>query len=167
MGIEKFSDLQVWREAHQLVLRVYEITRKFPSDERFGLISQMRRAALSIPANIAEGFKRRGLQDKIQFYNTAPGSLEELKYFFIVSKDLITSTRMPTNLHAPTWLPGCSMVSLPAPNAANMPPNPYSLSPTPAPHEPPLDMFGADAVERWFTEKEIGEVVEFANRTSA
>jgi len=88
MGVEKFSDLQVWQEAHQLVLRVYEITRKFPSDERFGLVSQMRRAALSIPANIAEGFKRRGLQDKIRFYNTAEGSLEELKYFFIVSKDL-------------------------------------------------------------------------------
>jgi len=88
MGLEKFSDLQVWQKAHQLVLRVYEITRIFPSDERFGLMSQMRRAALSIPANIAEGFKRRGLQDKIRFYNTAEGSLEELKYFFIVSKDL-------------------------------------------------------------------------------
>jgi four helix bundle protein len=88
MGIEKFSDLQVWQEAHQLVLRVYEITRKFPNDEKFGLVSQMRRAAISIPANIAEGFKRRGLQDKIRFYNTAEGSLEELKYFLIVSKDL-------------------------------------------------------------------------------
>jgi len=88
MGIDKFTDLQVWQEAHQLVLRVYEITRKFPNDEKFGLVSQMRRAALSIPANIAEGFKRRGLQDKIRFYNTAEGSLEELKYFFIVSKDL-------------------------------------------------------------------------------
>ena len=88
MGVEKFSDLQVWQEAHQLVLRVYDITRKFPNDERFGLVSQMRRAALSIPANIAEGFKRRGLQDKIRFYNTAEGSLEELKYFFILSKDL-------------------------------------------------------------------------------
>ncbi|MBM3151791.1 MAG: four helix bundle protein [Chloroflexi bacterium] len=88
MSVEMFTDLQVWQEAHQLVLRVYEITRKFPSDERFGLVSQIRRAALSIPANIAEGFKRRGLQDKIRFYNTAEGSLEELKYFFIVSKDL-------------------------------------------------------------------------------
>jgi four helix bundle protein len=88
MGVEKFTDLQVWQEVHQLVLRVYEITRKFPNDEKFGLVSQMRRAALSVPANIAEGFKRRGLQDKIRFYNTAEGSLEELKYFFVVSKDL-------------------------------------------------------------------------------
>ena len=88
MSIEKFTDLQVWQEAHQLVLRVYAITRNFPNDEKFGLVSQMRCAALSIPANIAEGFKRRGLQDKIRFYNTAEGSLEELKYFFIVSKDL-------------------------------------------------------------------------------
>jgi len=88
MGVEKFSDLQVWQDAHQLVLRVYDITRRFPNEEKFGLVSQMRRAALSIPANIAEGFKRRGLQDKIRFYNTAEGSLEELKYFFIVSKDL-------------------------------------------------------------------------------
>lgn len=88
MSVEKFTDLQVWQEAHQLVLRVYDVTRKLPNDEKFGLVSQMRRAALSIPANIAEGFKRRGLQDKIRFYNTAEGSLEELKYFFIVSKDL-------------------------------------------------------------------------------
>lgn len=65
MSVEKFTDLQVWQEAHQLVLRVYDVTSKFPNDEKFGLVSQMRRAALSIPANIAEGFKRRGLQDKI------------------------------------------------------------------------------------------------------
>lgn len=65
MSVEKFTDLQVWQEAHQLVLRVYDVTSKFPTDEKFGLVSQMRRAALSIPANIAEGFKRRGLQDKI------------------------------------------------------------------------------------------------------
>ncbi len=88
MAIEKFTDLEVWKEAHRLVLRVYEITKKFPDDEKFGLISQMRRAAVSIPANLAEGFKRRGLQDKIRSYNIAEGSLEELKYFFMLSKDL-------------------------------------------------------------------------------
>ena len=71
-----------------MVLRVYNVTRKFPDVERFGLVSKMRRAAISVAANIAEGFKRRGLQEKIRFYNTAEGSLEELKYFFIVSKDL-------------------------------------------------------------------------------
>jgi len=67
---------------------VYKVTKGFPGDERFGLISQMRRAAVSIPANIAEGFKRRGIQDKIRFHNISEGSLEELKYFCVLSKDL-------------------------------------------------------------------------------
>jgi four helix bundle protein len=84
----RFQDLKVWQEGHKLVLMVYRITKKFPGEEKFSLVSQMRRAAISIPANIAEGFKRRGLQDKIRFYNTAEGSLEELKYFFILAKDL-------------------------------------------------------------------------------
>jgi four helix bundle protein len=83
-----FRQLEVWQESHKLVLMVYKVTKGFPGDERFGLVSQMRRAAVSIPANIAEGFKRRGIQDKIRFYNVAEGSLEELKYFFILSKDL-------------------------------------------------------------------------------
>lgn len=83
-----FQQLEVWQEAHKLVLKVYGLTKSFPDDERFGLISQMRRAAVSTPANIAEGFKRRGLQDKIRFYNTSEGSLEELKYYFILAKDL-------------------------------------------------------------------------------
>ncbi len=67
---------------------VYRVTKEYPGEERFGLVSQMRRAAISIPANIAEGFKRRGLAEKIRFYNIAAGSLEELKYFFILSRDL-------------------------------------------------------------------------------
>jgi four helix bundle protein len=71
-----------------LVLVVYRATKEFPTDEKFGLVSQMRRAAVSIPANIAEGFKRRGQADKIRFYNTSETSLEELKYYFILSKDL-------------------------------------------------------------------------------
>ena len=83
-----FQQLEAWKEAHKLVLMVYRTTKDFPSEERFGLVSQMRRAAISIPANIAEGFKRRGLQEKIRFYNMAESSLEELKYFFILSKDL-------------------------------------------------------------------------------
>lgn len=83
-----FQQLEVWRESHELVLMVYRITKGFPGDERFGLISQMRRAAVSIPANIAEGFKRRGIRDKIRFYNISEGSLEELKYYFILSKNL-------------------------------------------------------------------------------
>ncbi|HXV42059.1 MAG TPA: four helix bundle protein [Anaerolineae bacterium] len=84
----QFQQLEVWQEAHKLVLMVYQVTKEFPSEERFGLVAQMRRAAISIPANIAEGFKRRGTQEKIRFYNISEGSLEELKYFFILSKDL-------------------------------------------------------------------------------
>lgn len=91
--ISSFRELDVWREGHKLVLMVYKATQSFPSDERFGLISQMRRSALSVPANIAEGFKRRGIQDKIHRYNIAEASLEELKYYFIVAEDLgYTST---------------------------------------------------------------------------
>jgi four helix bundle protein len=84
----QFQQLEVWQVAHKLVLSVYRVTKEFPGEERFGLVTQMRRAAISIPANIAEGFKRRGLQEKIRFYNISEGSLEELKYFFILSKDL-------------------------------------------------------------------------------
>lgn len=86
--ILRFQQLDVWQEAHRLVLMVYDATKRLPDDEKFGLVSQMRRAAVSIPANIAEGFKRRGIRDKIRFYNTSEGSLEEVKYFFILSKDL-------------------------------------------------------------------------------
>jgi four helix bundle protein len=87
-AIKHFRQLEVWQEAHRLVLMVYQTTRKYPSDERFGLTSQMRRAAVSIAANVAEGFKRRGIQDKIRFYNISEASLEELKYYFLLSKDL-------------------------------------------------------------------------------
>jgi four helix bundle protein len=73
-----FRQLETWQEAHKLVLMVYQATNDFPYEERFGPVAQMRRAAISIPANIAEGFKRRGIQDKIRFYNVSEGSLEEL-----------------------------------------------------------------------------------------
>lgn len=93
--LERFEDLSVWQKAHQLTLEIYKITGSYPNEERFGLISQMRRAAVSIPANIAEGFKKRGNKDKINFYNIAQGSLEELRYYLILSKDLeyIVDTR--------------------------------------------------------------------------
>lgn len=80
-GIVSFQQLDAWQEAHRLVLMVYKATKGFPPEERFGLVTQMRRAAVSVAANIAEGFKRRGLQEKIRFYNIAEGSLEEVKYF--------------------------------------------------------------------------------------
>jgi len=86
--VVQFQQLEAWQEAHKLALMVYQATKDFPGEERFGLVSQMRRAAVSIPANVAEGFKRRGIQDKLRFYNVSEGSLEELKYFFILSRDL-------------------------------------------------------------------------------
>ena len=86
--IASFEDLAVWQKAHQLVLSVYRITGSFPGEERFGLTPQMRRAAVSVPANLAEGFKKRGVRDKLNFYNIAQGSLEELRYYLILSKDL-------------------------------------------------------------------------------
>ena len=86
--ITQFQQLDAWKEAHKLVLMVYRVTQSYPAEERYGLTSQMRRAAVSIPANIAEGFKRRGIKDKIRFYNTSEGSLEEVKYFIILSNDL-------------------------------------------------------------------------------
>jgi len=86
--IARFEDLSVWQKAHQLVLQVYRITGSFPAEERFGLSSQMRRAAVSVPTNLADGFKKRGVKDKLNFYNIAQGSLEELRYYLILSKDL-------------------------------------------------------------------------------
>lgn len=83
-----FEDLEVWRESHQLVLDIYKVSKNFPAEEKFGLVSQMRRAAISIPANLAEGFKKRSLKDKSNFYNIAQGSLEEVRYYIILSKDL-------------------------------------------------------------------------------
>lgn len=88
MKAERFEDLEVWKKAHRLVLEIYSITRDFPGEERFGLVSQMRRSAVSIPANIVEGFKKRSIRDKSNFYNIAQGSLEELRYYLMLSKDL-------------------------------------------------------------------------------
>ena len=86
--ISKFQDLTVWKKSHRLALEVYGVTRCFPKEEMFGLVAQMRRAAVSVPANVAEGFKKRGKKDKIRFYNLAQGSLSELKYYLILSEDL-------------------------------------------------------------------------------
>jgi four helix bundle protein len=85
---KSFRDLVVWQRAHALVLRVYELTRTFPREEIYGLTSQMRRAATSVPANIAEGFKKRGIADKTRYLNTSQGSLEELRYYLILAHDL-------------------------------------------------------------------------------
>jgi four helix bundle protein len=85
---KRFEDLSVWQKSHQLVLLVYRMTTRFPKEETYELAAQMRRAAVSVPANIAEGFKRRGRPDKARVMNIAQGSLEELRYYFILASDL-------------------------------------------------------------------------------
>src|SRR6201984_1046480 len=83
-----FQDLLVWRKAHQLVLAVYSFTAAFPKEETYGLALQMRRAAVSVPANIADGFRRRGKADKRRYMNMAEASLEESRYYLILAQDL-------------------------------------------------------------------------------
>lgn len=85
---QSFQDLIIWQKAHRLVLDIYSYTGSFPGSEAYGLTYQFRRAAISVPANIAEGFNRRGLADKAHFMNIAQGSLEECKYYFILANDL-------------------------------------------------------------------------------
>ena len=88
MTAKCFEDLVVWQKTHAWVLRAYQLVRLFPDTELFGLTSQLRRAAVSVPANIAEGFKRTGKADKLRFYNTAQSSLEECRYYLILARDL-------------------------------------------------------------------------------
>jgi len=83
-----FQDLIIWQKAHRFVLGVYRASKNFPREEIYGLTSQFRRAAVSVAANIAEGFKKRGRADKIRFMNIAEGSLEECRYYLILSRDL-------------------------------------------------------------------------------
>ncbi len=87
-SLRNFEDLIVWQKAHQFVLGVYQFTGKFPQNELYGLTSQFRRAAVSIAANIAEGFKKNTFPDKVKFMNIAQGSLEECRYYLILSRDL-------------------------------------------------------------------------------
>jgi len=83
-----FRDLIVWQKAHVFVLGAYRLSKKFPRDEMYGLTSQFRRAAVSIAANIVEGFKKKGQHDKARFLNIAQGSLEECRYYLILIADL-------------------------------------------------------------------------------
>jgi four helix bundle protein len=85
---KRFEDLYVWQKAHDLVLSVYKATKKYPKDELYGLVSQMRRASVSVPANIAEGFKKRSVAEKCRFLTIAHSSLEEVRYYLILSSDL-------------------------------------------------------------------------------
>lgn len=85
---KSFQDLIVWQKAHQAVLKAYQLSQAFPKSEQYGLTSQFRRSVTSIAANIAEGFKKKGLADKARFLNVAQGSLEETRYYLILIQDL-------------------------------------------------------------------------------
>lgn len=86
--IKTFTGLKTWQQAHALSLTVYAATKHFPKEERFSLIDQMRRAALFITSNIAEGFGRQGKKEKVQFYYTAKASITELQNQLLFSRDI-------------------------------------------------------------------------------
>lgn len=95
--MKSFEELEAWKKSHELTLQVYEATKKFPQEERYGLVSQLRRAASSIPANIAEGFGKRTTRDFLRHLDIAGGSLEETRYFLLLAKEL---SYLPAELHA-------------------------------------------------------------------
>ena len=86
--IRSFTDLNAWKEGHKLVLYIYKITKEFPLEERYCLIDQMRRCVISITSNIAEGFSRKGMKEKVQFLYMSLGSLTELQNQLLVCRDL-------------------------------------------------------------------------------
>jgi four helix bundle protein len=85
---KSFQDLVVWQKSHEFVLSVYRLTTAFPKEEIYGLSSQFRRAAVSIAANIAEGFRKRSRADKARFMNISQGSIEECRYYLILARHL-------------------------------------------------------------------------------
>ena len=87
-GVYSFKDLLVWQKAHELVIAVYKVTSLFTDEERYGLTSQLRRAAVSVAANIVEGYRRKGFKDSLNFYNKSDSSLEEVRYLLFLSQDL-------------------------------------------------------------------------------
>jgi four helix bundle protein len=86
--IKTFRDLYVWQGAHELTLNIYKVTKLFPKEEKYALVSQIRRAAVSVASNIVEGFHRKSLGETMRFYRYSEASLEEVKYQLLVAKDL-------------------------------------------------------------------------------
>lgn len=86
--VKNFYDLKVWQKAHNVSLDIYKISKKFPKDEKFGLVSQIRRASFSVTSNIAEGFGRYHYKDKIKFYHQARGSSMEVQSQLLLGRDL-------------------------------------------------------------------------------
>ena len=97
---KSFQDLIVWQKAHAFVLSTHAFTQSFPKHELYGLTSQLRRAAISIPANIAEGFRKQSANDKARFLNISEGSLEECRYYLILARDL---SYIPAGKFQSTW----------------------------------------------------------------
>jgi four helix bundle protein len=91
MYVESYKQLEVWKRSIELVKEIYKVTEDFPKSEMYGLVSQMRRAAVSIPSNIAEGYKRKNLGEYIQFLSIADASAAELETQIIISKDLYSN----------------------------------------------------------------------------
>lgn len=96
--ITAFTDLEVWQQGHKLVLLIYKLTNNFPKSETFALVDQLRRAVSSITANIAEGFGRQTFKEKLQFYYHSKGSLNEVKNFVLIAKDLGYLTQEDFNM---------------------------------------------------------------------
>lgn len=96
---QKFTDLHTWQYGHELVLSIYKATKNFPKEEVFSLTSQMRRVAVSITSNIAEGFGRRSQKDKVHFYTMGQGSLTELQNQLIISQDINYLTNQEANAY--------------------------------------------------------------------
>lgn len=82
------KDLEVWKKAHRLTLEIYSVTKNFPKEETYGIVTQLRRAALAVPTNIAEGGARRTRKEYAQFCSIARGSASEVAYLLLVSRDL-------------------------------------------------------------------------------
>ena len=86
--IERFTDLNAWKEAHKFAVKIYQITKGFPKEEQFGLTSQIRRAAVSVSSNIAEGFSRYNVAEKKNFYRIAKASLVEVESQLLIARDV-------------------------------------------------------------------------------
>ena len=114
-----FEDLIVWQKAHAFVIGVYRLTASFPREETYGFTSQLRRAAVSVPANIAEGFRRRGRPDKARLMNVAEGSLDEARYYLRLARDLAytSDTTLSQNADEVSRLLGSYARTLLAPNS--------------------------------------------------
>jgi four helix bundle protein len=99
--MQDFKQLKVWQKSHALVLRIYAATTTLPEHERYGITSQMRRAAASVPANIAEGCARAGRAEFCQFLYISAGSASELEYFLLLARDLrLFTDKQHAALHA-------------------------------------------------------------------